>query len=283
MAHVLRDIVGSLRASPIFGFYVMATLAVAGIIGLITFDVINLGMAHFGEANHRIHDVTYGLLFTTGVSGLLAQLRQPENNVAAMLMALVPAAALVLAAGMSGNVDAVVRSNPLRYAAAVTAVAALLHPTGRDFFASFSVSRVSWVMVGLVGVATVPLLGLASTNLRLQETVTDSHRFMGHYGFMAAFSFAVMAVGVTASLRPDGWRRTAWVTGLLPALLGVTSLLYPNASSSIGLGWSLTAISWGVVFVAAAVMAGDAPSPQALGARAAPSMSEPLAEGQATS
>jgi hypothetical protein len=39
---------------------------------------------------------------------------------------------------------------------------------------------------------------------------------------------------VLASLRPRGWPLTAWVTGLLPVLQGVTSLIYPDASSSLG-------------------------------------------------
>lgn len=260
MIHALGDIQRSLRASPIFSFYVLVTLGVAGIIGLITFDFIDLGMAHFGEASHRTHDVTYGMLFTTGVIGILAQLRRPEKNVAGMLMALTPAAGLLLAAVLSGN-DAIVQRNPLRYAAAVTVVAALVHPAGRGLFRSFSVSRVNWVMVALVGIAAAPLLAFASTNLRLQRSVPDTHGFMGHYGFMVAFGYTVIAVGLLASLRPVGWRLTAWVSSLLPAALGVTSLLYPNAASSLGRAGALAAIAWGAMFVAAAELTRSAKGP----------------------
>ncbi len=76
--------------------------------------------------------------------------------------------------------------------------------------------------------------------------------FQGHYAFMAAFGFTVVGVGVLASLRPDGWRLTACVAGTLPAVLGVSSLLYPEASSSVGAVWALAAMAWGVAFVAAA-------------------------------
>jgi len=241
MIHARRDMQRSLRSSPIFTFYVLVTLGVAGIIGLITFDFIDLGMAHFGEASHRTHDVTYGMLFTTGVVGILAQLRRPEKNLAGMLMALVPVAGLLLAAVLSGN-DAIVQRNPLRYAAAVTVVAALVHPAGRGLFRSFSLSRVTWVMIALVGIAAGPLLGFASTSIRLQRTIPDTHGFMGHYGFMAAFGYTVIAVGLLASLRPVGWRLTAWVSGLLPAALGVTSMLYPDAASSLGVAWALAAM-----------------------------------------
>lgn len=249
----MTTVPGSLRASPIFAFYILVTLAVVGIIGLITFDFIDLGMAHFGDLAHRTHDVTYGLLFTAGVVGILAQLRRPEHNGAGMLMALIPVAALVLAAALSGDAN-VLRRNPLRYAAAVTVVAALVHPAGLAVFGSFSVSRVSRRMLALIGMAAVPLIVFASTNIRLQATASaDVHAVMGHYGFLAAFSFTVIAVGLLASLRPVGWRLTAWVAGLLPALLGITSVLYPDTSSSLDLVWALAAIAWGAAFLAAAV------------------------------
>lgn len=38
MTHLLRDVLHSLRASPIFAFYVLASLVVAGRIGLITWE-----------------------------------------------------------------------------------------------------------------------------------------------------------------------------------------------------------------------------------------------------
>lgn len=261
MTHILSEVVRSLRAWPIFVFYVLATLAVAVVIALITFNVIDLGMNHFGDASHRTHDVAYGLLFTTLVVGVLAQLRRPERNVAAMAMAVIPAAALLLAGVLTDQVDRVVEFNPLRYAAAVTGVVILLHPTGRAFFRSFGVSRVSWPLLALVGVAAVPLIGFASTNIRLQRTVTDMHTFMGHYGFMAALGYTTIGVGLLASLRPVGWRLTAWAAGLLPFLLGATSLLYPDSTSSLDTAWAVAAIAWGTSFVAIAARTRDAESP----------------------
>lgn len=252
MAHALHDARRSLRSSPVFAFYLLATLVAAGIIGLITLGVIDLGMTHFGDPDHRTHDVTYGLLFATLVVGMLAQLRRPGKNVAGMVMALIPAGALGLAAILSGDVDRVWQFNPFRNAAAVAVVAALVHPAGRGFLRSFSLSRVNPVMVTLLGAAAVPWLALASTNIRLQRNVLDQHGGMGHYGFMAAFCFTVVGVGLLASMRPDGWRLTAWVGGSLPALLGVTSLVSPDAASSLAPLGSLAAIAWGVAFVAVA-------------------------------
>ena len=277
MQPMLRETQRSLRASPVFAFYALVTLGLAAFIGLMfgqmawRLDVFLPGqfgqMAHGATESHRVHDFTYGMLVTTGVVGVLAQLRRPANNVAGMVMALLPFAGLLLAAVLSDDaVEVVVRRNPLYLVATVTGVTALLHPKGRRFLSSFSVSRVNWMMLALVGIAAVPLVSFASTNIRLQGTVPDDHANVGHYAFMAALSFTVIGVGLLASLRPDGWRLTAWIAGLLPALLGVWSLLFPDAASRFGFGWALAAIAWGAVFIAVAELTKHAHRPTLLGA-----------------
>lgn len=262
---VLRETSDSLRSWPVFAFYVLVSLGVAGFIGLMVGQMV-LGldlwlpglfgqMSHGTMESHRVHDLTYGLLITTTVVGLLAQLRRPSTNVAGMVTALVSFVALVVAAVLSEEFELVVQRTPFRLIAAVTAVAALLHPAGRRFFRSFSFRQLNRVMLALVGVAAVPLVAFASANIRLQGTVRDDHFFQGHYAFMAAFSFTVIGVGLLASLRPEGWRLTAWIAGILPAVVGASSLLYPDATSSLEVSWALAAIAWGIVFVAAAELA----------------------------
>jgi len=152
----------------------------------------------------------------------------------------------------------------------------MLHPAGRHLFRSFRILRVNRAMLALVIIASVPLLAFASTNIGLQKTGAggNEHFDLGHYGFMAAFSFTVIGVGLLASLRPDGWRLTAWVAGLLPALLGVTSFLYPDVDSSLGPVWALAAIAWGVVFVAAGELSREARGQTQVRSRAAVSRSE---------
>jgi hypothetical protein len=250
----------SLRAPPLFALVVLVTLALVGFIavvlvqpaliaGLVGQETAGHISGHFREPHHRVHDLTFGFVFGTAVVGMLAQLRRPSQNVAGQVMALIPWISLMLAFVLAGTALPFAAAPIL---AAFTLLAAILHPTGGDFFRSFSVSRVSWVLMALVIIAAVPLLAFASTNIGLQGSLTDDHAALGHYGFMAAFSFTVIGVGLLASLRLDGWRLTAWVGGLLPALLGLVSVMFPDVASSLGLVWSLAAIAWGVGFVAVA-------------------------------
>ncbi len=267
------ELIRSLRASPIFSLVVLVTLGVLGSIGLMTFLMILqpgfMGMAHFSEPHHRVHDLTFGFLIATGVVGLLAQLRRPSENVAGQQMALIPWVSLALASALTNRwVFA-----PLPILGALTFLATVLHPTGRGLFRSFSVSRVNRVMLALVIIAAVPLLVFASTYIELQRTLTNDHAALGHYGFMAAFSLTVILASLLASLRPTGWRLTAWVTGALAAALGLASLVFQNVDSSLGLVWGPAAIAWGGVFVAAAELtqAADRTLP---GSRSAVSKSE---------
>jgi hypothetical protein len=253
----LSEFSGQRRA---FSLVVLVTLGFMGFFGLVVLqpDVFArlLGRAtaghiseHFREHHHRVHDLTFSFLLGTAGVGLLAQLRAPSKNVASQLMAMIPFVGLVLAVVLTNTA---VLSIPWVVVGASTFLATIFHPAGRDLFRSFSASRVSWVMLALVIVAAVPLLAFAVSNIGLQRTQTSDHAALGHFGFMAAFSFTVIGVGLLASLRREGWRLTAWVAGLLPALLGLVSLVFPDVESSIGLAWSLAAIAWGVMFVAVA-------------------------------
>lgn len=263
----------ALRASPAFTIVVLVTLGVVGLIGVILLQphmiagLFGHEMAghisgHFRDPHHRVHDLTFSFLFGTAVVGILAQLRRPSENVAGQLMALIPWVALVLTAVLSNTPP---RFAPLPILFALTLLATILHPTGRDLFSSFSLLRLNRLMLALVIIAAGPLLAFASASIGLQRTVTNDHAALGHYGFLAAFSFTVIGVGLLASQRPDGWRLTAWVAGLLPALLGLASVVFPDVDSSLSLVWALAAIAWGVGFVAAAELTQGAKGPTRLG------------------
>lgn len=216
-------------------------------------------MGHFTEAHHRTHDLTFGFLFVPAIVGVLSQFRRPSRNVAGMLMALVPAAGLLLTLLLTLVLagDARVLQPPWVMVGAGALIATGLHPAGSDFTRSFRSSRANRVMLGLTALAAVPLLAFASSNLGLQGTVADDHAAAGHYGFMAGFAFATIGLGLLASVRPVGWRLTAWTAGLLPVLLAAASTAYPDASSSLRLPWAVAAIAWSGAFVATAELTTD--------------------------
>lgn len=257
----MNEMIRSFRASPVFVIALLIALGSAALMGLLVV-LMNVApellpppfnqMEHGTDPAHRVHDATFGLLFGVAVVGMLAQLRRPTKNVAGLLMALTPWVGLLLAGVLSDAFASVVLRNPARSVAPLVLIAALLHPSGRDFFRSFSVRRVEPVMLALVVMAAVPLLAYAATSLRLQATVTDSHSAMGHYGFMAGFGFTIVGAGLLASLRPDGWKLAAFVAGILPVLLGIVSMLVPGASSGLSSAWAFAAIAWGIGFVVAA-------------------------------
>jgi hypothetical protein len=67
----------------------------------------------------------------------------------------------------------------------------------------------------------------------------------------------------------------AWVAGLLPALLGVTSLVFPDRDSALDVGRAVLAIAWGVVFVATAELTQTAHDPMLLGSRTCRATAQP--------
>jgi hypothetical protein len=282
-----RETLHTLRTAPGFALALLITLAAAGfnalMVGLMALrlDFLLPGpfaqMGHFTEPHHRTHDLTFAFLFVPAIIGILVQFRRPSKNVAGMLMALMPSVGLLLTLLLTLGVynNARVLQPPWLTVMAGAIMAMALHPAGREFFRSFGAARANLALLALVVVAVVPLLVFAATNAMLQGTVPDDHAAAGHYGFMAAFSVTVIAVGLLASLRPDGWRVTSWVAGLLPVLLGVTSLVYPDATSSLALGWAVAAIAWGGGFVAAAELTRDARGPTPLRARGTPSRPAP--------
>ena len=242
-----------------FALFVLATLGLFGLLGVVLVQGEVVGShSHFREHHHRVHDLTFGFLFGTAAVGMGAQLFAPLKNVAGQLMALIPWLALAVAFPLteywSAHASGFVMIATALFGA-LTLNAAIFHPAGRELFRSVRIARADRSMLALVALAVIPLLAVAHTNIGLQRGAADDHVDLGHYGFMAAFSFTVIGVGVLASLRPDGWRLTAWVGGLLPILLGTASIVFSDVASSLSVGWALTAIAWGIAFVAATEIA----------------------------
>lgn len=242
-----------------------------------------LGLVDEFETAHRIHEFAFALILWPVVIGMLAQLRSPRKHVAAQVMALVPFAGLLLAMAVTGH------WKPLPIVGifgSLVLLAAILHPAGRDLVRSFGLARIDRMMLALVLVAAVPLLAFAATHVGLQTgaieqavhghatdaahgEVHQEHVDFGHFMLVAAFGFVVVGIGLLASLRPDGWRLSAWLTGILAAFFGLASVVFPETASSAGTMWGVAAIGWGIVFVAAAELTREAGTLSAYGERRA--------------
>jgi hypothetical protein len=262
-----REVGRTLRGSPAFAAALVLTLAAAAFNGLlVTLMALRLDgllpdpfaqMGHFTQVHHRVHDLTFALLFLPTLVGVLAQVRRPANSIGPMLMALGPQVGLgltlVLTVTLSGNAQ--VLQPPWLMVGAAVLIATGLHPAGRDFPGAFRLGRASPPMLAATTLAVIPWVGFAATNIRLQGAVTDDHAAAGHYGFMAAFALTALALALLASLRPVGWRLTAGVAALLPTLLAAASIAYPEATSSLSLPWATAAITWSLAFSVAARLA----------------------------
>jgi hypothetical protein len=249
----------TLRTSPGFVLFVLVTLGLFGLLGVMLVQGEVVGShSHFREHHHRVHDLTFAFLFGTAAVGMAAQLFAPLKNIAGQLMALIPWLGLgvvfPLTEFWAAHGSAFVMIATALFGA-LTLNAAIFHPAGRDLLRSVHIARADRSMLALVALAAVPLLAFAYANIGLQRSAADDHVDLGHYGFMAAFSLTVIGVGILASLRPVGWRLTAWVAGLLPTLLGIASMVFPDVASSLSPVWALAAIAWGIAFVATAEIA----------------------------
>lgn len=286
---LLNEVLHTLRSAPWFALGLLIALVAAGFNGLmVMFMVLGLQaflpgpfaqMTHFTELHHRIHDLTFAFLFLPPIAGVLAQLRRPARNVAAMWMALVPSTALVLTLLLTLAIGSNVRAlqPPWLTVAAGVLMATALHPAGGNLLRAFRAPRVSWPLLALTVAAAVPLALLAAANVGLQSSAGDEHAAAGHYGFMAAFAFTVVAIGMLAALRPVGWRLPAWIAGLMSVLLGGASLIYPDASSSLAPLWALAAIGWGAGYLVSAEVVRARQDPTVL-----VSPSEPVDQSDAT-
>lgn len=244
--------------------FMLRQLALFPIIGW-SENAFGLAPAGADITSHRLHDMGITLLFWTAGVGLLSQLRNPLDYATAQLMALVPWIAFLVAFAVTNF------WNPVMIVGifgGVTLLATIVHPSGRDLLSSFSGARVSWVLVALVLIAAVPLLAYAGTQMGLQtgaiepahdhaeaghgEEVHQEHIDAGHFAIMVALSLTVIGVGLLASVRPDGWWVAAWMAGLLPILVGLLSVAYPDAASTVEPLWAGAAILWGLVFIVVA-------------------------------
>lgn len=245
-------------------------------------------MGHFsfvstGDTHDLIHEIIFALIVGTVAVGLLTQLWRPKENFTGQLVALIAWVVMILIAAITNNWV----PQPLFIIfGGLTILATIFHPAGRGLFSWFTGVRANKTLFVLVMIAAIPLLLLSFTNIGLQieggggaslfdhnppafhggvqteplnemEDMTmndeadddEKHIALGHYRNLGAISLIIILLGILASYRPRGWRLTAWIAGFLPMILGLLSVILPDAESSLSIVWSLLSIIWGIVFI----------------------------------
>jgi hypothetical protein len=191
--------------------------------------------------------------------GLILQLVAPRRNVAAFRQAFLGGAAVMAAAAIVGDPDnhggqAGVFDVTYLIFFVPLVVLALLHPARGQLLKQGDVRP---VLVLIAAVVAVPLFVYAVRQGLIQRNSwppkADPHH-NSHWFMMAELGFAIPLVAALGGLGGRGWRVPAWTARAVLAALGVASVLFRHAPSSVGLGWGVLAVLPAVVYSVLAVV-----------------------------
>lgn len=190
------------------------------------------------------HGALGGIIITFG---LLVQLRRPEGKIAGVQQAVLGILALIITAVVAGRQEPLTMS--LLFLAAV-AILVALHPARREFFrlgAGLSVAPAA-----VATVAAIPVVVYAVSMLAQARQFVGPPHHADRFAEMAAAVIAIVAVGMLAALKTQGWRITAWSAGAAATVVGLASIAFPAAPGAVGRGWGAVAALAGILFVFAA-------------------------------
>lgn len=214
---------------------------------------IGMWMAHQNALTTPVSDLSF---FALGViivgMGFAVQMRNPERKIAGIQQAVLGLLALLIA-GLIGN-----RIEPLVGALVflgATALLVALHPARRQFFKLGQGLSAKLSTMSLL--AAIPAVWYVTTMLIMARHAGPSC-FFGRcpYGDrlaeMAALTIAIVLVSLLSALKTQGWRVAAWSAGASAVILGVMSIVLPDAPGAVGHTWGALTALWGVLFVVVA-------------------------------
>ena len=233
----------------------------------VLFGVFTAGFGIFAESQliHAFHNaVVASLLLILSAPPALAIARNPDHSDAPLKILTALSAAAVITMAASLTVDPFTLPFVL-----FTGVLWTLRPSARP---PANDGRPSWVLLGLVAIAVVPLLAYALGEAELQRTLTDNdHSRFFHFVETSFYAAGILAIGLLAAFRPFTYRMAAWSAGIGVIVLGCASLIFSSYASAVQLPWPWLAIAGGIAFIAVAEWEmsrrGDVDSRKSLGAR----------------
>lgn len=196
---------------------------------------------------HRIHELSFSLIFWGLVIGVGLQLWKPEKRQAPMLQPVAVFGAFLVIDLVSGTFEPLVI--PMMVGVALLLV---LHPARESLF---QFRKLNGAMAGLAAVAVIPAAVFVLDHIDLQRLNTpgDEHAELGHWATMATLAVVIVLWAFIGATDRTGWKVTAWLAGISAAAYGIASLVFPDAASTASSGWAVATIAWGVGYIALSV------------------------------
>lgn len=195
---------------------------------------------------HFVHNIALATWVWVWGIAMLVQLYKPARRVTAMQVALI---LTIIDAGLAGAMGAFDPASWMFFFGPVF-VAGALHPARGELLTlgDFDRDSVNPVMLGLVGLAVVPVVLYANGQANYQFVLTDEHAELGHYGTMTYFSLSIIALAGLAALRNRRRRLAAYGAAVMAAMLGIASVFQPTMSG-LDSTWSALAVLWTLAVV----------------------------------
>jgi hypothetical protein len=200
------------------------------------------------DTTHFVHNIAGATWLWIWGLAMLAQLYKPARRITAMQAALI---LTVIDAGLAAAVGAFDPASWAFFFGPVF-VAGALHPARSELltFGNFDRESLDPVLLGLVGLAVVPVVLYALGQANYQLVLTDEHAELGHYGTMTYVSLSIIALAGLAALRNRGRRLAAYGAGVMAAMLAIASVFQPTMSG-LDTTWAVLTILWAFALVGA--------------------------------
>src|ERR1700738_1260066 len=167
------------------------------------------------------HGALAGIIITVG---LLVQLRSPARRIAGVQQAVLGILAFLITALIGSRQEPLQES--LLFLAAV-AILVTLHRARREFFKPGA--RPSPVLAAISLLGAIPAIGYAVSMLVQARQFVGPPHHADRFAEMAAAAIAIVLVGMLASLKSQGWRISAWSAGVASIVVGMASVVFPDA------------------------------------------------------
>ncbi|MDQ6711617.1 MAG: hypothetical protein M3Z28_00285, partial [Candidatus Dormibacteraeota bacterium] len=187
------------------------------------------------------HGALAGIIITVG---LLVQLRSPARKIAGVQQAVLGILAFLITALIGGRQEPLQES--LLFLAAM-AILVTLHPARQEFLKPGA--RLSPAMAAISVLGAIPAIGYAVSMLVQARQFVGPPHHADRFAEMAAAAIAIVLVGMLASLKSQGWRIAAWSAGAASIVVGMASVVFPDAPGAVGRVWGTLAVGAGVLFL----------------------------------